>query len=90
MPLVLNIEHLILEGTPFAASESRAFRTALERELAVQTAGMELSNSESGRRVSVTAPEIPPGTPASLQAWAAASASSLISAINLPNPPHHE
>jgi len=82
MSLNLHIEHLILEGTPFAASESRAFRAALERELTAQSAGIELPGAASMRRVSVRAPAIRPGEAASIQTWAAATARSLIAAVH--------
>lgn len=82
MPIHIHIEHLVIEGAPFAASDSRAFRTALERELAARSVGMEAQPWSSVRRVSVNAPDISPAAPASLQSWAAASARSLIAAIS--------
>lgn len=81
MSLNIHIEHLVLEGAPFAASDSRAFRTALERELAAQSAGMEAHPWSSIRRTLVNAPDISPAAPASLQSWAAASARSLLAAV---------
>ena len=32
MPLHIHLEHLIVEGAPFARSDGPAFRAALERE----------------------------------------------------------
>jgi hypothetical protein len=83
MPLNLHIEHLVLEGAPFASSDCRVFRAALERELATQSAGMETHPWSSVRHTSVNAPDISPAAPASLQSWAAASASSLLVAVTL-------
>lgn len=81
MPIHINIEHLVIEGAPFAASDSRAFRSALERELAARSVGMEAQQWSSVRRTSVNAPDISPTAPASLNSWAAASARSLLSAL---------
>lgn len=81
MPLHLHIEQLILEGSPFAPSDSRAFRAALERELALQSAAIEMAGLTSSRWVSLKAPEISPSAPHSLHAWAAASARSLLAAV---------
>lgn len=80
MPTHIHIEHLILEGTPLAASDSRAFRLALERELTARSVGMEARPWSSVRHVSVNAPAISPA-PASLQSWAVASARSLLAAV---------
>ena len=84
MPIHIHIEHLVIEGAPFAASDSRAFRAALERELAAQSASMNV-DWKSARRVSVNAPDISPASPASLQSWAAASARSLLAAVTPAN-----
>jgi hypothetical protein len=81
MPLNIHIDHLILEGAPFAASDSRAFRAALERELVAQSVGMEAHPWSSIRHTSLNAPDISPGAPASLQSWAAASVRSLLAAV---------
>jgi hypothetical protein len=81
MPLHIHIDHLVLEGAPFPASDSRAFRAALERELAAQSAGMEAHRWSPVRRTSVNAPDISPAAPASLNSWAAASARSLLAAV---------
>lgn len=81
MPVHLHIEHLVIEGAPFAASDSRAFRAALERELAAKSVEMESRPWSSVRRASIHAPEISPAAPASLHSWAASSAGSLLAAI---------
>ncbi|MDA1273067.1 MAG: hypothetical protein O2960_03295 [Verrucomicrobia bacterium] len=81
MPLHIHIEHVVLEGTSFAASDSRAFRAALERELAAQSAGMEARPWSSGRRNLVNAPDISPSALASLSSWAESSARSLLAAV---------
>lgn len=81
MAIHIHIEQLVIEGAPFAASDSRAFRTALERELAARSVGMEAQPWSSGRRVSVKAPDISPAAPASLDSWATSSARSLLAAI---------
>lgn len=81
MSLHLHIEQLILEGTPFAASESRVFRAALERELAAQSAGMDANDWSAMRHTSLRAPEISPSAPQSIQSWAAASARSLLASL---------
>lgn len=81
MSLHLHIEQLIVEGTPFAASDSRAFRAALERELAAQSAGMATTGWSAEHHTSVRTPQISPSAPHSIQSWAAASASSLLAAL---------
>ena len=85
MPLHLHIEKLIVEGSPFAVSDSRAFRMALERELAAQSAGMDTSDWPATRHASLKAPEISPSAPQSMQSWAAASARSLLAAVQPAN-----
>jgi hypothetical protein len=81
MPIHIHIEHLVIEGAPFAASDSRAFRSALERELAARSVGMESQPWSSVRRGAVNAPDISPSAPASLNSWATSSARSLLAAI---------
>jgi hypothetical protein len=80
MPINIHIEHLIVEGSPFAASDAAAFRAALERELAWLAARADPSECSSARHVSLQAKSISPAQP-SLASWAAASARSLITAV---------
>ena len=79
MPINIQIEHLVVEGSPFAASDAAAFRMALERELAAIAAATDAAGWPPARRTSVQAPAISPAQP-SLASWAAASARSLITA----------
>lgn len=83
MPINIHIEHLVVEGSPFAASDAAAFRTALERELAGIAARTDPSECSSARHVSLQAKSIAPPQP-SLSSWAAASARSLFQAVNPP------
>jgi hypothetical protein len=85
MSFHLHIEQFIVEGSPFAASDSRAFRAALERELAAQSAGMDTSDWSEKRHTSLKAPPISPSAPQSIQSWAAASARSLLATLQPPN-----
>lgn len=85
MPLHLHIEKLVLEGSPFATSDSRAFRAAFERELAAQSAGMNTSDWSATHHASLKAPEISPSAPQSMQSWAAASARNLLAALQPAN-----
>jgi hypothetical protein len=80
MPINIHIEHLVVEGSPFAASDAAAFRSALERELAAVAAATDAAGWPPARRTSVQAPAISPAQP-SLSSWAADSARSLIAAV---------
>jgi hypothetical protein len=80
MPIAIHIEHLIVEGSPFAASDGAAFRMALERELADLVGRANPSEWSSPHRISVQAKPIAPQQP-SIPSWAAASAQSLFQTI---------
>jgi hypothetical protein len=81
MPINIHIEHLVVEGSPFAASDAAAFRTALERELAaVAAAATDAAGWPPARRTSLPAPANSPAQP-SHSTWAADSARSLIAAV---------
>ena len=83
MPLHIHIEHLIVEGAPFARSDGRAFRVALERELSALASSTDISGWAAARRTSVQAAAIAPAQP-SLSTWAADSARSLFNALTPP------
>jgi hypothetical protein len=83
MPIHIHIEHLILENTPFARSDSAAFHTALERELSVLASAANTDEWSPARRTSLQANAISPPQP-NISTWAAASAQSLFAAVTSP------
>ena len=83
MPLHIHIEHLVLEGAPFATSDGPAFRAALERELSALASSADATGWTAARRTSVQAAAIAPTQP-SLSTWAADSARSLFNALTPP------
>jgi len=83
MPLHIHIEHLIVEGAPFAPSDGPAFRAALERELSALASSSDASGWATAQRTSVKAAAIAPAQP-SVTTWAADSARSLFNSLTPP------